>query len=336
MTLPTLLSLVTVVQGWVFAGRRTLTGVLAAAADSTSKHFSAYYRLFATARWSLDQVRLGLVRLALPLLGAVPVPLRLDDTLTRKRGPEVFGAGMHHDPVASSRRYAVTSWGHSWVVVAVRVQVPCCPGRFFSLPVLFRRYLNQKAAARWSLTYHTRPELAVELLQCLCAAFSERAFRVAVDSTYGGQSVLAHLPGKCNLLSRLPLDARLYAPAPAHKPGTYGRPRKRGMRLPSPQQLIVAQRARRVTLHLYGRQDAVCLVETVAHGYGVPHRPLKIVVVEPLSGGRPFQAFYSTAPEPSPQIIPKASRKTACSRSNWANRSISGRRRCSGMLAMAK
>ncbi|EAU66557.1 transposase [Stigmatella aurantiaca] len=262
MTLPSLLSLATVVQGWVFAGRRTLTGVLVAAADSTSKHFSAYYRLFATARWSLDQVGLALVRLALPLLGEGPVPL--DDTLARKRGLKVFGAGMHHDPLASSRRYAVTSWGHSWVGLAVRVQVPCCPGRFFSLPVLFRLSLNQKAAARWHLKYRTRPEWAVELLQCLCTALTEYRFRVAADSTYGGQSVLGHLPDNCDLLSRLPLDARLFAPPPAHKPGTQGRPRKRGMRLPSPRQMLAQQRARRVTLHLYGRQDTVRLVETVS------------------------------------------------------------------------
>ncbi|ADO72699.1 IS701 family transposase [Stigmatella aurantiaca] len=294
MTVPSLLSLVTVVQGWVFAGRRTLTGVMVAAADSISKHFSAYYRLFATARWSLDQVGLAMVRLALPLLGEGPVPLTLDDTLARKRGLKVFGAGMHHDPLASSRRYAVTSWGHSWVVLAVRVQVPCCPGRFFSLPVLFRLSLNQKAAARWHLKYRTRPELAVELLQCLCTAFAERHFRVAADSTYGGQSVLGSLPENCDLLSRLPLDARLFAPPPIHKPGTQGRPRKRGMRLPSPQQMLAQQRARRVTLHLYGRQDTIRLVETVAYWYGVPHRPLKIVVVEPLTGGRPLQAFYST------------------------------------------
>lgn len=36
------------------------------------------------------------------------------------------------------------------------------------------------------------------------------------------------------------------------------------------------------------------LVETVAHWYGVPHCPLKIVVVEPRTEGRPLQVFYST------------------------------------------
>src|SRR5690242_3352623 len=107
-------------KGWLFAGRHTLTEVLV------------------TARWRLDALGLALFHLIVPLLKPGPVPLTLDDTLARKRGLKVFGACMHHDPLASSRKYAVPTWGHSWVVLAVRVQRPCIPGRFFSLPILFR------------------------------------------------------------------------------------------------------------------------------------------------------------------------------------------------------
>src|SRR4051812_17735151 len=68
MTMPTLTSLVTVVQGWLFAGRHTLTGVLIALGEDSSKHFSAYYRLFATARWSLDTLGLSLFQVLRSLL----------------------------------------------------------------------------------------------------------------------------------------------------------------------------------------------------------------------------------------------------------------------------
>lgn len=104
MTTPTLTSLVTVVKGWLFAGRHTLTGVLVAVGAGGSKHHSAYYRLFAAARWSLDALGLVLFHLIVPLLAPGPVPLTLDDTLARKRGLKVFGAGMHHDPLASSHQ----------------------------------------------------------------------------------------------------------------------------------------------------------------------------------------------------------------------------------------
>ncbi|HYO69860.1 MAG TPA: transposase [Archangium sp.] len=294
MNAPTRASWVTVVKGWLFAGRRTLTGVLVAAGAVGDKHHSAYYRVFATARWSLDALGLALFALARPLLEPGAVPLTLDDTLARKRGVKMFGTGMHHDPLASSRQCAVMSWGHCWVVLAVRVQLPCVPGRYFSLPLLFRLYLNRKAAARWHLAYRTKPQLAVELLKCLSKGEPERSFHVYADSAYGGQSVLAYLPERFDLTSRMPLDARLHAPVPERRRGTRGRPRKRGARLPGPEQMLEKQRARHLTLRLYGRQDKVRVVEGVAYWYSVPNRPLKIIVVEPLTGRRPVQAFYST------------------------------------------
>src|SRR3954471_11350723 len=68
MTAPTFASLVTVLTGWVLARRRTVTGALAcdlAAGLGVAKHHSAYHRLFAAARWSLDAVGLGVLGLVL-------------------------------------------------------------------------------------------------------------------------------------------------------------------------------------------------------------------------------------------------------------------------------
>jgi hypothetical protein len=60
---------------------------------------------------------------------------------------------------------------------------------------------------------------------------------------------------------------------------------------------MLLQRARRVTLDIYGRKERSRLVETEARWHGVPERPLKIVAIEPLAGGRKDQAFYSTRVE---------------------------------------
>jgi hypothetical protein len=293
MRAPVFRTFVLILTGWVFAARRTVTAMLMVTGVAGHRHHAAFHRLFSAARWSLDQLGLLIFRLIVPLLGSERVKLTLDDTLARKRGLKVFGAGMHHDPLLSTRKLAVLNWGHSWVVLAVVVRLPCCPKRVFSLPVLFRLYLNHKAADRWRRAHRSRPELAVELLHRLCASHAERRFHAFVDSTYGGETVLGHLPTNCDLTSRLPLDARLHEPPPQRRPGQSGRPRKRGARLPTPEQML-GQRARRVTHAIYGRQDRVRLVETVARWYGVPARPLRVVAVEPLSGGRTRQAFYST------------------------------------------
>jgi hypothetical protein len=204
----------------------------------------------------------------------------------------VYGVGMHHDPMLSTRKQPVLTWGHSWVILSVVVALACCPGRVFSLPILFRLYLNHDAAARARRVYRSHPELAVALLQVLCAAHPELHFHLFADATYAGESVLGHLPSNCDLTSRLPMNARLYE-APPPRTGTRGRPRKRGAKLPTPAQML-GQRGQRVTHAIYGRKQEARVVEAVARWHNVPDRPLKVVVVEPRSGGRPDQAFYST------------------------------------------
>lgn len=292
MTAPTFDTFTTIMTGWVFASRRTVTRMILAAGKMAEKHFSAYHRLFSAAQWSLDAAGLAVFTLIQPLLGEV-VFLGLDDTLARKRGVKMFGTGMHHDPLLSSRSKTITNWGHSWVVLGVIVQLPFRPGHFYCLPILFRLYLNKKSAAKHRRTYRSRPELAVELLRVLCQQHKNQRFHAIVDSAYGGQSVLRCLPMNCDLTSRLVQDARLYDAAKARKPGAKGRPRKRGQRLPTPAQLL-DQRCRHVTLQIYGRSEAARLADQVARTHAAPARPLRVVAVEALKGGRGREAFYST------------------------------------------
>src|ERR1700733_5484090 len=233
MTAPTFANLTTLLSGWVFASRRTVTRMILAAGDAAEKHFSSYHRLFSAARWSLDALGLALFDLIQPFVGSV-VMLALDDTLARKRGLTMFGAGMHHDPLLSSRGKVIGNWGHSWCVIGVIVELPFRRGHYYCLPILFRLYLNKKSAAKHRRAYRTRPELAVEMLELLCNHRKSQRFHVVADSAYGGQSLLCFVPTNCDLTSRLVKDARLYAASPERKAGTNGRPRKRGERLATP------------------------------------------------------------------------------------------------------
>ena len=227
MTGPTFASFLTFLTGWLFARRRTVTGMILAADAVGSKHHSACHRLFAAARWSLDELGLAVFDLIEPWLGDV-IPLAIDDALARKRGLKIFGVGMHHDPLLSSRKTAVMNWGHNWVILGVIVTFPFCTRRYFRLPILFRLYVSKKTIAKRGGRHRTRPELAVAMLQVLCRHRKDRRFHAIGDSAYGGKSVLGHLPNNCDLTSRLTLDARLYDAAPPRKPGTRGRARKRG------------------------------------------------------------------------------------------------------------
>jgi hypothetical protein len=302
MTAPTFSSLVTLLTGWVFARRHTVTGAMLASGAVGSKHHSSFHRVFAQAEWCLDELGLALFGLMLGWVRSAPILLAVDDTLARKRGLKVYGVGMHHDPMISTRKMARLNWGHSWVVLSVVLRFPFCPDRFFALPILFRLYVNKQTVAKKGGWYRTRPELAVEMLYVLCRAYENRRFHAVADSTYGGQSVLGDLPDNCDLTSRLDLDARLYSAPPVRTPGTPGRPRKRGQRLPSPRQMLTG-RAHRRTLNIYGRRDKVRITDCVGRVYAMPNRPLRIVAVEPLTGGRREQAFYSTRHESSAEQV---------------------------------
>ncbi len=301
MTAPTFDNFMTLVGGWVFARRRTVTAMIMAADAVDEKHHSTYHRLFAAARWSLDELGLAVLGLILPLVPGV-VLLAMDDTLARKRGLKVFGVGMHHDPLLSSRKTTVTNWGHCWVVLGVVLKLPFCGDRWFCLPVLFRLYVPKKTADKKKLAYKTKPELAVEMLSLLCGRLAHRRFHAVGDSAYGGKSVLLNLPGNCDLTSRLTMDARLYDAPVSRKGPKSGRPRKRGKKLDTPQAMLKG-RCRHLTLDIYGRKDKSRVSQCIARVYAAPDRPLKVIAVEPLSGGRKPQAFYSTCPDDTAQGV---------------------------------
>jgi SRSO17 transposase len=302
MTAPTFQSFTTLLCGWVFARRCTVTGMILAARAQGQKHHSAYHRVFSAARWSLDELGLAVFTLISALAGDGPVLLAIDDTLARKRGLKVFGVGMHHDPLLSTRKTCVTNWGHCWVVLGVVLKLPFCGDRWFCLPVLFRLYVPRKTADKKRLPYYTKPQLAVQMLRLLCGSFENRRFHAIGDSAYGGKSVLLELPGNCDLTSRLKMDARLYDAPVQKKSRKGGRPRIRGKRLPTPQQMLKG-RCRHLTLDIYGRKDRSRVAECVARVYAAPARLLKIVAVEPLCGGRIAQAFFSTCPSDSVEEV---------------------------------
>jgi hypothetical protein len=145
--------------------------------------------------------------------------------------------------------------------------------------------------------HRTKPELAIEMLTLLATWLPNREFLVTGDSAYGGASVAKNLPEKLNLISRAHPKAVLYQPAPPIEPGTKGRPRKRGSRLPSiadwakdPKQPWEKMEFKQFGLH------ATLLVKSLQGLYytATGTRLVTIVLTRDAKGGRPDQVFYCT------------------------------------------
>ena len=142
---------ITLVTGWVLSHRRRFVTDLIWSSGSTQKgHHSRYHRFFSQAEWKLDTMSWALARLVFHIF--VPtgiIELAVDDTLCRKRGLTIYGAGMHYDPLISSRAKKLTSWGHDWVVVTLIVRnLPCARPKAWSLPLMFCLYRNRQGVTK--------------------------------------------------------------------------------------------------------------------------------------------------------------------------------------------
>jgi DDE superfamily endonuclease len=308
------------VLGWVQCqGRRTLTSVALASGALGHLHISVFHRFFSRAAWNLD--RLGHVMLGLALAWLPddqPLVLLGDDTLARKSGKSIALASMHHDPLLSSARKPFASFGHVWVVLAVWVPLPFGSGRGFALPILFRLYVGAKRggerhragqtqsrlgprlrAARTAYAQHqqaTKLELLREMIILVAHWAEERSLYLVVDSAYAGKTILEDRPANVQVISRLRLDAALYAPPPPRRPGQKGRPRRRGDRLPPLQQVIARHRRwTALPLVLYGRAVTPRVFTCTAVWYGALRwQQVHIVVVRDPSRRRRDEAFFCT------------------------------------------
>jgi hypothetical protein len=103
-------------------------------------------------------------------------------------------------------------------------------------------------------------------------------------------------------VTRLRLDARLFAPAPPRRPGTHGRPRLKGERLPLLSTVLtdaatVWQRVAVAGWYGEGRRDIEVATGTaVWHHPGLPLVPLRWVLVRDPLGRFDPQAVLSTDP----------------------------------------
>lgn len=298
MNMPTLKNFTIIMHGWLLTNRHRVTNALLASGVAGNRHHAAFHRVFASAQWSLDELGLAVFALILKILrNPETVWLAIDDTLARKRGLKVFGVGMHHDPLLSSRKKSIVNWGHSWVVMGVLIELPFRKGYWFCLPILFRLYRSKQTVRREGGDEKTRPELAVELLETICKRYGHRHFHLVADSAYSGQSVVGQLPENCAMTGRAHLDAALYSPP--EKGLGRGRPRKKGARLASPR-VMLSGKTRALKMNLYGRRENMAIAEKACLWYRVAGtRRLKIVAVKPLTGGRKEQAFFSTEPSAS-------------------------------------
>lgn len=178
------------------------------------------------------------------------------------------------------------------------------PEKRFTLPVLARLYLNKSSAQKWKRTYRKKTDLMLDMLRLLERHVKQQAAETGLkrlhfigDSAFTAPSVLKEIPKSITVTGRVVDNVRMNEPAPLPT-GKPGRPHVRGSQLPKPKELLQAKGLKRQKLSLYeGSKYHVRLAEQSGRFYKAPDRPVKVVVVEHLKGGRGVEVFYTTIDE---------------------------------------
>ncbi len=222
-------------------GKRTVTAVLRIMGLSTERHFQNYHRVLNRAVWSslaLSRVLLGLLVSVFATSG--PIVLGLDATLERRRGDKIKAKGIYHDPVRSSHSHFVKASGLRWLSLMLLAPIPWAE-RVWALPF----FTVLAPSERYSQTYRCRhkklTDWARQMLLQVRRWLPDRLLVVVADSSFAAISLLFSMQRLANplcMITRLRLDAALYEPAPSRKPGQNGRPRVKGKRLPSLEEVL--------------------------------------------------------------------------------------------------
>jgi hypothetical protein len=293
-----------IIMGIVFArGRRTVTTWLRAV--GIHDDFADYYYFLQPLGRKANQIaqRLWAV-LLLRLATGHRVLLAADDTPTKRYGPKVQGAGIHHNPTPGPTDQKFL-YGHIWVTISWVVRHPLW--HTIGLPLLGLLYVRAKdiakIPAKYAWTFRTKLELArdqVLKLAALAEALGKTVW-VVVDGAYAKWPFLKPLRAAgVVVVSRLRKDAALFDVPPQPKTRGRGRPRKYGTK-----RIHLRRRAAHprgwetLTCFVYG-QWKTKTIKTFLATYRPAGGIIRVVIVKEQDG---CEFFFSTDPNLTPREI---------------------------------
>jgi hypothetical protein len=229
-TKPTFVICLRLAAGWILCpARRTITGIYPFADPERENCVQIYHYFFRAAAWTQGKLFACWTKFLVGRLcaGRKTLYLAIDDTTHKKTGRKINGARTCRDAVRSTKNKVVFCWALQYVPICL-VHQPSWGGEPLALPLNIR--LNRKNKQGVTLLNH-----AADMLKELAEWLPDHDFRLAADGAFA--SLAGMLPPKVTLVTRIRRDAAIYDLPPPRKPGTRGRPRVKGARLPKPGEL---------------------------------------------------------------------------------------------------
>jgi hypothetical protein len=309
-THPTWSNVLVLLAGVVLApGRRTVTAALRILGRDRDPDFCTFHRILNRAAWSsravAGQLLILLVNTFVP--SGAPIVIGLDDTIERRWGAKISARGIYRDPVRSSKGHFVKASGLRWLSAMLLVRVPWAE-RIMALPFLTllapsKRFYTGKSRAPKTLLDWAR-QAALQVRRWL----PDRYIVLVADSAFAAIEFLAAVRNHVCVVTRLRLDANLFAFPPQKRKGR-GRPPIKGKRLKKLSSILndpnLSWQRYRVSLW-YGRTNRIVEITSgTALWYrgGVPPVPIRWLLVRDPSGELEPQAFLATDLNASPRDI---------------------------------
>jgi len=264
--------------------------------------------------WDQELVEWGLADLLEEAPGRLWFGYRvqaIDDSKVHRSSKKVWGTCTYHEYTARCPNRAQTVRAHNWVVLGALLHNPDAPAWF--LPIGGRLYFRQSQLPTEPdlESFHTKNELAVEMLQGQAEYHAGKHLGV-FDGAFAVASVVRPLvlpeagQPRIDFVTRLRHDARLCALPPAkRRPGQRGPSPKWGKPLPPPRQGgRWPGQWQEGKAFLYGRvrhvrwKEVVCLWRVL--GWQVP---VKAVVAEIEGYGERFCLVSSATELTGLQIV---------------------------------
>ena len=204
--------------------------------------FSLYHQVLSRAQWSALDGGRCLLPLLVRTFVAVGGDLTfvIDETLERRWGRRITKRGHDRDPLVSNRQRSVATSGLRWIVLTLVITPPWAQ-RSWALPVLRVPAPTPEVSQRLGRRHKTVPHWARQMMWVVRRWWPGVEITRVGDQAYSGHE----RGGACarrgvRWVAPLRMDAALYAPAPPREPGTNGRPRVKGERLPRLDQVLQA------------------------------------------------------------------------------------------------
>ncbi len=298
------------VMGAIVAPRsRTVTNALRVMGLSREKHFQAYHRVLSRAVWSsLRGSRMLLELLRKAFIKGTELVIGFDDTVERGRGKQIKAKGIYRDAVRSSGSFFVKTSGLRWLSFMLLTEVPFTK-RVWALPFLTVLCPSERYDEERGIRHRKLTDRARQAILLIKRWLPERTLVFVGDSSFAALDLLTAVKDKVTVVTRLRLDAALYKRAASRKPGQMGRPRKKGVRLPSLQAVIDNRKTKwkRVIIgRWYGQENREIEIvsgKCVWYHVGKQAVPVRWVIIRDPSGKFETQALLCTKREATPRRI---------------------------------